>query len=116
MRHAIVENGVVTNVVLADEVTGRANGWIPSEDAGDSWTYDGEKFSPPAPDAAKEAAFVREKRNALLMESDVAVMADRWELMDSADRQSWANYRQALRDVTIQDGFPFVVVWPSRPQ
>ena len=27
----------------------------------------------------------------------------------------WANYRQALRDITAQDGFPYNVTWPDQP-
>jgi hypothetical protein len=29
--------------------------------------------------------------------------------------QAWAIYRQALRDVTIQAGFPETIVWPTKP-
>lgn len=31
------------------------------------------------------------------------------------DRGAWANYRQALRDVTVQPGFPWNVQWPESP-
>lgn len=30
--------------------------------------------------------------------------------------QEWLDYRQALRDVTLQEGFPFDVVWPTIPE
>lgn len=26
----------------------------------------------------------------------------------------WAKYRQALRDVTLQEGFPYIVIWPTK--
>jgi hypothetical protein len=26
-----------------------------------------------------------------------------------------ATYRQALRDITVQSGFPYDVVWPTKP-
>ena len=29
--------------------------------------------------------------------------------------QAWRDYRQALRDIPAQSGFPFNVVWPSVP-
>lgn len=32
------------------------------------------------------------------------------------NKEAWAEYRQALRDVTAQEGFPWQVVWPSRPE
>lgn len=28
----------------------------------------------------------------------------------------WAGYRQHLRDIPSQEGFPFNIVWPERPQ
>lgn len=31
-------------------------------------------------------------------------------------RNEWAAYRQALRDITNQAGFPTTVVWPAAPQ
>ena len=29
--------------------------------------------------------------------------------------QVWMDYRQALRDVPTQDGFPWTVIWPEQP-
>jgi hypothetical protein len=29
---------------------------------------------------------------------------------------AWAPYRQALRDITTQEGFPLAVIWPTAPQ
>lgn len=53
---------------------------------------------------------VRGLRNTLLNESD-------WtQLLDSPiNKQEWAVYRQALRDITSQPGFPFSVIWPNKP-
>lgn len=31
------------------------------------------------------------------------------------DRAAWAAYRQALRDVPDQPGFPDAIVWPEEP-
>jgi hypothetical protein len=28
----------------------------------------------------------------------------------------WATYRQALRDVTAQEGFPNDITWPTQPE
>jgi hypothetical protein len=52
---------------------------------------------------------VRAYRNKLI--SDTDWMA----LTDNTMTPEWAAYRQALRDVTAQDGFPFSVVWPVAP-
>ena len=30
-------------------------------------------------------------------------------------QQAWAEYRQQLRDITTQSGYPFNVVWPTPP-
>lgn len=31
-------------------------------------------------------------------------------------QQGWAEYRQALRDITTQEGYPFNVIWPTKPE
>lgn len=53
--------------------------------------------------------FVRQTRNQKLLASD-------WtQLLDSiVDKQAWAEYRQALRDITQQSD-PFNIVWPVSP-
>lgn len=53
---------------------------------------------------------VRDKRNKLLITSDWTQVADA-----PVDKEAWATYRQALRDVTDQEGFPHDVVWPITP-
>jgi hypothetical protein len=51
MRHAIIESGVVTNVVLADEQFAAEQGWTAAPDnVGPGWLYvDGVFSAPPAP-------------------------------------------------------------------
>lgn len=44
MRYAIVENGVVSNVVVADAPMGR--NWVKTDEAGPGWLYDGSTFTP----------------------------------------------------------------------
>lgn len=56
---------------------------------------------------------VRTKRQKLLLESD-------WTQLPngplSAEQQTvWAAYRQQLRDITNQPGYPTDVVWPTSP-
>ena len=51
---------------------------------------------------------VRKKRNLLLQESDWTQLIDA-----PVDREAWADYRQALRDLPQQEGFPGKVVWPA---
>ena len=57
-----------------------------------------------------QAGSVRLMRNKLLAECD-------WTQLDDApaDAAAWAVYRQQLRDVTKQVGFPWEINWPQQP-
>ena len=56
------------------------------------------------------AAEMRKQRDQLLAESDWTQVADA-----PVDQVAWATYRQALRDVPQQPGFPDNVTWPDKP-
>jgi hypothetical protein len=62
---------------------------------------------------AERAEDIRERRDALLANSDWTQGNDT--PLDNVARQAWASYRQALRDITSQDGFPRSVTWPTEP-
>lgn len=81
---------------------------------------------------AEAAAEVRAKRNELLASTDSQVAIDRLGLevpegntftvwlsflsnLGKALVGSWAVYRQKLRDIPAQPGFPFDVKWPEKP-
>jgi hypothetical protein len=53
---------------------------------------------------------IREQRNGLLKDCDWTQISDA-----TVDKQTWATYRQALRDITAQAGFPTNVQWPTKP-
>jgi hypothetical protein len=53
---------------------------------------------------------IRAERNARLAASDWTQVADA-----PVDKQAWADYRQALREVPQQEGFPWDVQWPEQP-
>jgi hypothetical protein len=53
---------------------------------------------------------VRDDRNQRLTFCDWTQLPD-----SPADHETWATYRQELRDVTAQPGFPWDVVWPEAP-
>jgi hypothetical protein len=57
---------------------------------------------------------VRAERDRRLAETDwwVSKAAESGDAI-SAEKQT---YRQALRDVTAQEGFPYSVVWPAKPE
>ena len=55
----------------------------------------------------KLASEVRAKRNQLLAETDYTCLADR------QPTDAMIAYRQALRDITKQNGFPYENKWPE---
>ena len=82
---------------------------------------------------AQAAAEVRALRNQMLADSDSLMALDRLGLTvpSGTTFTAWltffkklgevllgsiATYRQALRDVTQQEGFPYNVVWPEKPE
>ena len=58
---------------------------------------------------AASATQVRAQRDKLLASSDHMALADR--ITDE-----WRTYRQALRDLPAQEGFPVNVTWPDKPE
>lgn len=60
---------------------------------------------------AEQAKLVRDDRNKRLTETDWTQVADA-----PVDKAAWATYRQALRDVPSQAGFPWEVQWPTQPE
>ena len=52
---------------------------------------------------------VRSERNILLSETDYLA------LTDNTLSSTMSEYRQALRDITSQSGFPTNVTWPTKP-
>jgi len=70
-------------------------------------------FPAPAPNDSeikKLGENARESRNLMLSESDWTQVADA-----PVDKAAWAAYRQALRDIPQQAGFPTSITWPVKP-
>jgi hypothetical protein len=61
-------------------------------------------------DTSYDAELARRERNQLLAVSDWTQVSD-----SPVDKQAWATYRQALRDVPAQQGFPDAIDWPVPP-
>jgi hypothetical protein len=59
---------------------------------------------------AEQAKAVRQQRTEKLKDTDWTQLAD-----STADKTAWAAYRQALRDITAQAGFPWTIDWPAQP-
>ena len=59
---------------------------------------------------AERAAVVRQERSAKLKDCDWTQTAD-----SPVNKETWATYRQSLRDVPSQEGFPWTITWPTEP-
>lgn len=83
--------------------------------AGPQYVFDGAQvnrvFTVEAIPDEEKAGQVRAERNGLLTASDWTQVADA-----PVGKAAWATYRQALRDVTEQSGFPWTVEWPTQPE
>jgi hypothetical protein len=121
-NYAIIENGVVVNTAEATPEFAAQQGWtdlplgyqIGDEFDGTNWKSNTvvltvEQLKAQA--IEQKAAGVRAQRNALLTETDWTQAID----VPQAIKDKWAPYRQALRDVPQQAGFPESVVWPVKP-
>ena len=62
------------------------------------------QYVPPATEGQ-----IRNQRDDLIAETDV------WALSDRTMTAEQTAYRQALRDITSQDGFPTNITWPQEP-
>jgi len=60
---------------------------------------------------SQQAASVREERNKRLKDSDWTQVSDA-----PVNQVVWATYRQTLRDVPSQVGFPWEIQWPIKPE
>jgi hypothetical protein len=75
------------------------------------------KYIAVTPDAAGKARMddeqgqrVRDTRNKRLADCDWTQLPDA-----PVDATVWAVYRQQLRDITDQPGFPWTITWPEEP-
>lgn len=64
--------------------------------------------------------FKEQSDNILSMRSSLLYQSDWTQLPNNpltfAKQEEWAIYRQELRDVTNQPGYPFDVIWPTQPE
>lgn len=56
---------------------------------------------------------VNAKRQPLLQQSDWTQIPNN--PLTAEQQTAWATYRQELRDITTQSGYPFNVIWPTPP-
>lgn len=62
---------------------------------------------------ATQADAVRSTRNKRIAECDWTQLDDT--PVGNAGKLAWASYRQALRDLPDQPGFPWDITWPTKP-
>ena len=72
-----------------------------------AWTQGWEVSNLPTEDAGRN---IRRQRDNLLSKTDWMALSD------NTMTPEWSSYRQALRDITAQEGFPFSVDWPTKPE
>lgn len=81
---------------------------------GDGWVEQWIETPVPTAELARrtsvKAAEVRDERTRRLTECDWTQLSDA-----PVDVSAWTTYRQALRDVPEQAGFPWEVTWPVAP-
>ena len=108
MMLPIVDNKYVTSNI--SEIT-----------ASDSYTEDRLKLAASAINISDVIALIdpeglkfslRIQRNKLLINSDWTQLPD----VSLANVADWKTYRQTLRDISKQKGFPSEIVWPIAPQ
>jgi len=122
MNYSIIENGVVTNIVVAEPEFAASQGWIEHPGTNKDnvlvnigFLYQDGEFVEPPRNIEIEWQSVRFKRNELLTLSDISVLPDRWAVMTPEKQSAWSTYRQSLRDITTAFSDPKDVVWPESP-
>ena len=83
---------------------------ITMEEASELAEADALRF--PEPSLEEKASTIRQQRNALLLATDYRMMPDY--PMSELCRENLKLYRQLLRDIPEQPGFPNSVVWPIK--
>ena len=97
-----------TQTITQNETATQVNGaWVYG------WTVADKTAEEVAAYDTAKGRSVRSQRDEKLAESD-------WMVIKAAETgvalaTEWATYRQALRDVTAQTGFPNEVTWPTKP-
>jgi len=72
-----------------------------------AWTHGWEVSNLSIEDAGRN---IRSQRDNLLSQTDWMALSD------VTMSPEWVAYRQALRDITSQEGFPYAVIWPTKPE
>jgi hypothetical protein len=93
MKYAIVEAGVVANVVIADAPL--ANNWIETDQAGPGWLYQDGQFTAPPPVVPTQAEQEAKRQAAYTSEADPLFF--KWQAGEGTEEE-WKAKRQEIRD------------------
>lgn len=93
MKYAIVEAGVVTNVVVADAPL--ADNWIETDQAGPGWLYQDGQFLPPPPVVPTKEEQEAKRHAAYTAEADPLFF--KWQAGEGTEEE-WKAKRQEIRD------------------
>ena len=117
-KYAVIEKGVVVNIVLADSKEfASTQGWVACEDSVKiNDTYANGKFTSVSDEETKTPEellqILRETRNHILAKSDWTQNRD----ITLSNDEDWKTYRQALRDITKDYKSLEDVKWPEKPE
>lgn len=93
MKYAIVEAGVVTNVVVADAPL--ADNWVETDQAGPGWLYQNGQFTAPPPVVPTQAEQEAKRQAAYTAEADPLFF--KWQAGEGTEEE-WLAKRQEIRD------------------
>ena len=121
-----LNGSIVFNVDAGDEflgirstITGLSH-YKYNDDILQAWLDEGnvptKYVAPPDPpvDLIYEASVLRGSRDELLRQTDFSQLGDA--PLTEAQKTTYATYRQSLRDITFQPGWPAEVTFPTKPE
>ena len=97
-------NQYVENDILVD-MPEKPIGYYEFDYSSKAWVFDEQ--------SAISAA--TQQRDALLRDGPDRISPIWYDSMTEQERQEWADYRQALLDITSQPDYPNVIIWPIKP-
>jgi len=128
MRACILtsETKVVENVILLESLDSfspykEGIELAPQHDGEIGWTWDVVNngwIIPPEPEPTEEYLIeqARMKRNILLDHNVDRLNGPRWEGLTEPQKELWRQYRLDLLNVPQQQGFPYNIIWPTKPE
>jgi hypothetical protein len=93
MKFAIIEAGVVSNVVVADAPL--ESNWVETDQAGPGWLYQNGEFLPPPPVVPTKAEQEAKRHTAYTAEADPLFF--KWQAGEGTEAD-WLAKRQEIRD------------------